>query len=187
MSNRARSALSSATTAVTLGFVFLCLGATLWASAQISTNGLARPARSEKAIPTFRNVVGRTEIERMILSSGLGCLTRIEINGKEFAMPQCHIVQKLRDALLKVSENESLSTYLERNNFKCTKVKNGTRCHNTFKVIESPRHPITGAQVNPDFENTFTTDVWFSQTNARPMAAQDIRVNFDHVAKQFHN
>jgi hypothetical protein len=187
MSNRARSAPCSAATAVALGFVLLCLCASLCASAQESTKGLDGPTRDGKGIRTFRNGIGMTEFERMVALTAQGCASQIIVGGRKIPSKPCPIGEDLQAAFAKSAEGASLSEFLQRNNFNCTKMINKTRCHNTFKVIHSPRDPYTGVRTNPDIEETYTTDVGFRQTKLGPFPAQNIRVTFTRVSRQLRN
>jgi hypothetical protein len=127
-----------------------------------------------------------TEIERMIDSSARGCLTQVVLSGKKYTLPPRYLVKALQAALSKASESERLRELLERNDFKCMRVVEETRCHNAFKRIIKPGTlPFSFRDnTNPEFEETYITDVAFKQTTPGQLAAADIKVKFTRLTNR---
>jgi hypothetical protein len=146
----------------------------------------AEPTRDEKRIPTFRDGDGMTEIENMIVEHATACLTQYEVEGKIFYYPtSCAVVDKLRAALLKISETEPLLDFLIANDFRCQKANNEEICRNEFGTIQNPLWD--GKKVAPDMRHTFITEVAFRQAKSGPLSVEDINVKFTHFEKRDPN
>src|ERR1700733_15109098 len=106
--------------------LYIYMTTAVGAEAQGVSADPAHPIYDDKGIPTFHPTFrpddGMTEMERMIAENATTWLTQWEEEGKTFYHPtQCAVVERLRAALSKTSETESLLQFLDSNDFRCQK------------------------------------------------------------------
>jgi hypothetical protein len=158
--------------------LIVCICMAIFLAAKSLAAPSVDPIRGDEGVPTFRTEDGMTEIERMIARGATTCLTQWEVEGQTFYYSTpCLFVEKLRAALLKKSEAESLQEFLISNDFKCQKVADEARCRNEFRTIQNPLWD--GKKIAPDINHTFITEVGFTQLKPG-LSVEDIKVTFTH-------
>jgi hypothetical protein len=161
---------------------YISLAATFSAKSQVPAADSLLPTRDKDGIRTFPTGIGMTQVENMIASSAFACMTQRERDGKMVPWLDCSITEELRVALSQASQKGPLVDFLAANDFKCQKVIDETRCRNEFKTIRSAISD--GKKVNPDFHDTYITEVAFRQNGPRALKVEDIKVEFTHFERQ---